>query len=147
MREIKDSPRSQVRIGYDGRVHKTFRGKGAEERFVNEVRILNILQERGCDYVPKIIESDPEKLYLVTTNCGQIVNKMNQDRVDQIFADLETEFGIRHCDPFLRNITYRMQDGRFCVIDFELADDVRSGEKSEASSGLDKAKQEQETSA
>jgi tRNA A-37 threonylcarbamoyl transferase component Bud32 len=33
---------------------------------------------------------------------------------------LET-YGVRHDDPDVRNITYRQTDGRFCVVDFELA--------------------------
>ena len=36
MNEVKDTLRAKVRIGYDGRVHKTFRGPKADERFVNE---------------------------------------------------------------------------------------------------------------
>jgi len=124
MREIKDSQRSLVKIGYDGRVHKTFRGKDAETRFATEVRMLKLLEERGCDYVPLVIDTDPDKLYLCTTNCGQIVNKMSHDKIDLVFGTLEKDFGVVHGDPFLRNITYRMTDGRFCIIDFELADEV-----------------------
>ena len=39
---------------------------------------------------------------------------------DEIFAELE-KYGVRHDDPDIRNVTYRAQDGRFCVIDFEFA--------------------------
>jgi aminoglycoside phosphotransferase (APT) family kinase protein len=28
---------------------------------------------------------------------------------------------VRHDDPDIRNVTYRQSDGRFCVVDFELA--------------------------
>jgi hypothetical protein len=28
---------------------------------------------------------------------------------------------VRHDDPYLRNVTYRPADGRFCLIDFEFA--------------------------
>ena len=48
MHEIKDTARALVRIGYDGRVHKTFRGPLARERFENEVRVLRHLESRGC---------------------------------------------------------------------------------------------------
>ena len=48
MREMKNTPRSTVHIGFDGRVHKRFSGKCAQERFENEVRILEYLEERGC---------------------------------------------------------------------------------------------------
>jgi hypothetical protein len=30
-------------------------------------------------------------------------------------------YGVRHDDPFLRNVTYRTSDGQFCLIDFEFA--------------------------
>jgi hypothetical protein len=38
----------------------------------------------------------------------------------ELFAELET-YGVRHDDAFLRNVTYRATDGRFCLIDFEFA--------------------------
>jgi len=37
-----------------------------------------------------------------------------------LFAEL-VKFGVRHDDPDIRNVTYRTSDGRFCLIDFELA--------------------------
>ena len=43
----KDGIRSIVRIGYDGKVHKTFRGTGADARFANEVKVLKVLEDRG----------------------------------------------------------------------------------------------------
>jgi serine/threonine protein phosphatase PrpC len=46
---------------------------------------------------------------------------MSEQRMHEIFAELES-YGVRHDDPFLRNITYRASDGRFCVIDFEFAE-------------------------
>ena len=120
MREIKDTGRAIVRIGYDGKVHKTFRGPNAEDRFKNEVRVLKHLEERGCTFVPKLLESDPETLKIVTTNCGARVERLSDTRVAELFQELEA-FGVRHDDPYLRNVTYRASDGRFCLIDFELA--------------------------
>ena len=120
MHEVKDTRRALVRIGYDSRVHKTFRGHQARERFENECRILKFLEEKGCDFVPRLLESDPEKLYICTTNCGRHVDHLPEDRVAELFAQLAA-FGVEHDDPFLRNVTYRISDGRFCVIDFELA--------------------------
>ena len=120
MHEVKDTRRAKVRIGYDGRVHKTFRGHQARERFENEVRVLRHLEERGCDFVPRVLETDPERLLLVTDNCGGRVEHMSGERMQEVFAELE-RFGIRHEDRFLRNITYRIRDGRFCIIDFEFA--------------------------
>jgi tRNA A-37 threonylcarbamoyl transferase component Bud32 len=118
--EIKDTARAKVRIGFDGRVFKSFRGPKAEERFANEVRILEYLERRGCNFVPRVLETNPAELLLVTSSCGARVEHMSEERVKQIFAEVE-EYGVRHDDPFLRNITYRNTDGRFCVIDFEFA--------------------------
>jgi tRNA A-37 threonylcarbamoyl transferase component Bud32 len=120
MLEAKDTLRALVRIGYDGRVHKTFRGPQAQERFDNEVRVLRHLEARGCDFVPRLLEAHPEELRMVTTNCGQRVDHLGEARLRELFAGLET-FGVRHDDPFLRNVTYRASDGRFCLIDFEFA--------------------------
>jgi tRNA A-37 threonylcarbamoyl transferase component Bud32 len=58
MHEVKDTQRAQVRIGFDGRVHKTFRGREAYVRFENEVRVLRYLKERGCPFVPQLLEVD-----------------------------------------------------------------------------------------
>ncbi len=120
MIEAKNTQRAVVRIGYDGRVHKEFRGANAADRFANEVKVLKYLEARGCSFVPKLLESDAENLRLVTTNCGARVEQMGDERMKEIFAELEN-FGVRHDDAFLRNITYRASDGRFCVIDFEFA--------------------------
>jgi tRNA A-37 threonylcarbamoyl transferase component Bud32 len=120
MREMKDTARALVRISYDGRVHKTFRGHLAQERFNHEVRVLRRLEERGCTFVPRLLEVDPETLKIVTTNCGTRVDQLNPERQKEIFAELE-QYGVRHEDRELRNITYRAADGRFCVIDFEFA--------------------------
>ncbi|MBX3748581.1 MAG: serine/threonine protein phosphatase [Opitutaceae bacterium] len=120
MQEAKDTRRALVHIGYDGRVHKTFRGHQARERFENEVRVLRHLEAAGCDFVPRVLETDPANLKLITTSCGTRVDHMNEERMKALFAELE-QYGVRHDDPFLRNITYRFSDGRFCIIDFELA--------------------------
>jgi tRNA A-37 threonylcarbamoyl transferase component Bud32 len=120
MHEIKDTARALVRIGYDGRVHKTFRGHLAKERFDHEVRVLRHLEERGCTFVPRLLEVDPDSLKIVTTHCGRLVDQLNPERQAEVFAELE-QYGVRHEDRELRNITYRIADGRFCVIDFEFA--------------------------
>ena len=120
MHEIKDTARAMVRIGYDGKVHKTFRGPKAQERFENEVRVLRYLEKRGCNFVPKVIETDPETLYMVTTNCGSRVDHLGEARMKELYEELE-QYGVRHDDAFLRNVTYRNTDGRFCLIDFEFA--------------------------
>jgi tRNA A-37 threonylcarbamoyl transferase component Bud32 len=84
------------------------------------VRVLRRLEERGCTFVPRLLEVEPENLKIVTTNCGTRVDQLNPERQKEIFAELE-QYGVRHEDRELRNITYRASDGRFCVIDFEFA--------------------------
>ncbi len=120
MHEVKDTQRAQVRIGFDGRVHKTFRGREAFVRFQNEVRVLRYLEQRDCDFVPRLLEVDEAGLKIVTTNCGSRVDQLNPERMKELFAELET-FGVRHDDREMRNVTYRTSDGRFCLIDFEFA--------------------------
>ena len=72
MHEAKNTARALVRIGFDGRVHKYFRGPQAKERYDNEVRVLRFLEAKKCNFVPKIILAENEELYLVTTNAGKI---------------------------------------------------------------------------
>ena len=120
MNQVKDTARATVRLGYDGRVHKTFRGPQAPERFANEVRVLQYLEQRGCPFVPRLLSSEPDKLLMVTTNCGSRVERMDDARVAELFAELEA-YGVRHDDRYLRNITYSPQLARFCLIDFEFA--------------------------
>jgi tRNA A-37 threonylcarbamoyl transferase component Bud32 len=120
MDQVKDTLRALVRIGYDGRVYKTFRGPKAQERFDNEVKVLRHLEKRGCSFVPRLLESDPGQMRIVTTNCGSRVDHLDDKRRDEIFAEL-AQFGVRHDDAETRNVTYRMSDGRFCLIDFEFA--------------------------
>lgn len=118
--EIKDTLRALVRISYDGRVTKTFRGPQAAERFANELRVLRHLEARACPFVPRLLENDPETLRLVTTNCGSRVEHLDDNRTREIFAEL-LAYGVRHDDAEARNITYNPRTGRFCVIDFEFA--------------------------
>ena len=132
MHEMKDTARATVRIGYDGRVHKTFRGPLARERFNHEVRVLRYLEERGCTFVPRLWEVEPADLKIVTTNCGRRVDRLNEERQREVFAELE-KYGVRHEDRELRNITYRVSDGRFCIIDFEFATILDDGTGHEVS--------------
>jgi hypothetical protein len=120
MEVVKDTLRAMVRISYDGKVYKQFYGPKADERFANEVRILRYLETRQCPFVPRLLDSDPEKLAIVTTNCGSRVEHLDEARARELFAELET-FGVKHEDAEVRNVTYRQTDGRFCLIDFEFA--------------------------
>jgi Ser/Thr protein kinase RdoA (MazF antagonist) len=120
MLRVKDTLRATVHLSFDGRVVKVYHGPDAPTRFANEVAVLRHLEARGCGFVPKLLEADPEKLRIVTTNCGSRVEHLDDDRARELFAELE-RFGVRHDDPDIRNVTYRRSDGRFCVIDFEFA--------------------------
>ena len=117
---VKDTLRATVRGGYDGRVYKQFRGPRADERFANEVQVLRYLENRACPFVPRLLEADAEELRIVTSNCGSRVDHLDEARSRELFAELE-RYGVRHDDAEMRNVTYRMQDGRFCLIDFEFA--------------------------
>ncbi len=120
MHQVKDTLRATVRIGYDGKVHKTFRGPKAAERFANEVKMLEFLEAADCPFVPRLIEADPATLKMVTTSCGTRVDHLDEDKRKELFDELET-YGVKHEDPEVRNVTYRQSDGRFCLIDFEFA--------------------------
>ena len=120
MEEVKDTLRATVRVSYDGRVYKTFRGPDAQERFAKEVKVLRHLERAKCNFVPRLLEANAEMLRIVTTNCGVRVEHLDKQRAAEVFAELEP-YGVRHEDAEVRNITYRQTDGRFCVIDFEFA--------------------------
>jgi tRNA A-37 threonylcarbamoyl transferase component Bud32 len=120
MLKVKDTLRATVHLSFDGRVVKAYHGPSAKERFENETRVLKHLEARKCPFVPRLLEADAENLRIVTTNCGQRVEQLDDQRRTELFAELE-KFGVRHDDPDVRNVTYRFSDGRFCLIDFEFA--------------------------
>jgi tRNA A-37 threonylcarbamoyl transferase component Bud32 len=120
MLKVKDTLRATVNLTFDGRVIKAYHGPNARERFDKETHILRFLQDRNCPFVPRLLEADPEKLRIITNNCGSRVEHLDEARCKEIFAELE-KFGVRHDDPDIRNVTYRSSDGRFCLIDFEFA--------------------------
>ena len=120
MLQVKDTLRSTVQLSFDGRVFKTYHGADAEQRFNNEVLVLRHLEARGCGFVPRLLEANESRHRIITTNCGSRVEHLDEERRKTLFAELE-QFGVRHDDPDMRNVTYRQSDGRFCVIDFEFA--------------------------
>lgn len=126
MPEAKNTRRAIVHIGFDGRVHKYFRGPQAKERYENEVRVLEFLEKHECPFVPRVLDKDAGALYLVTSNCGSRVERLGEDKRKQIFSELE-QYGVRHEDAEVRNITYDARIGRFCVIDFEFATILEPG--------------------
>lgn len=132
MLKVKDTLRATVNLTFDGRVIKAYHGPDALKRFENEVRVLRHLAERGCEFVPKLLEADEKQVRIITSNCGARVQYLDEKRTKELFAELEP-FGVRHDDPDLRNVTYRQQDGRFCLIDFEFATILPESEKSSKS--------------
>lgn len=120
MLQVKDTLRSTVQVSFDGRVFKTYHGPDAPTRYANEVRVLEHLAARGCGFVPRLLEADPSKPRIITSNCGVRVQHLDAERTRELFAELET-YGVRHDDPEMRNVTYRQSDGRFCIVDFEFA--------------------------
>jgi hypothetical protein len=124
MLQVKDTLRATVQLSFDGRVFKTYHGPDAQSRFEREVRVLRFLEARGCGFVPRLLETDADKPRIITTECGTRVEHLDAERARELFAELET-YGVRQDDPDIRNITYRQSDGRFCVVDFELATILR----------------------
>lgn len=122
MRELKDGIRAEVRLDWTNRVHKRFRGTGADERYAKEVEVLRVLEERGCPNVPRLLEEHPEENYFVTSSCGSPAPNVSKRKSDELFKELEEKYGVRHLDQAPRNITYDPWSGRFCMIDFELAE-------------------------
>lgn len=120
MLKVKDTLRSTVNLTFDGRVVKAYHGPQARERFDNEVKVLRYLEQQGCGFVPRVLEADPVEMRMVTTSCGSHVERIDNERLQELLAELET-YGVHHDDPDPRNVTYRQSDGRFCLVDFELA--------------------------
>ncbi len=120
MLQVKDTLRATVHLSFDGRVLKTYHGPDAKARFTREVEVLRHLAARGCGFVPRLLEADASRPRIITTNCGTRVEHLDNERTRELFAELEA-YGVRHDDPDMRNVTYRQSDGRFCLIDFELA--------------------------
>ncbi len=120
MLQVKQTLRATVQVSFDGRVYKTFHGPDARQRFDKEVQVLRYLDARQCGFVPRLLEADSTKLRIITSNCGTRVEHLDAERARELFSELES-FGVRHDDPDIRNVTYRQSDGRFCIVDFELA--------------------------
>jgi tRNA A-37 threonylcarbamoyl transferase component Bud32 len=118
--KVKDTLRSTVSLTFDGRVVKSYHGPGARERFHHEVEVLRYLEQQRCKFVPRLLEADPVEMRIVTTSCGARVERIDDQRLQELLAELES-YGVHHDDPDPRNVTYRQSDGRFCLVDFELA--------------------------
>ncbi|MAV39283.1 MAG: serine/threonine protein phosphatase [Puniceicoccaceae bacterium] len=126
MQEKKNSAFARVQITYDGRVSKWFLGPQAKERYANEVQVLEYLEKQSCPFVPHLLSKEDSELKIETTNCGQKVEHLSEEKCRALFDELES-YGVRHRDQALRNITYNAQLGRFCLIDFEFATILEPG--------------------
>ncbi len=84
------------------------------------MKVLQYLENRGCPFVPHLLESDPAVLRIVTSNCGSRVEHLDAERQKEIYDEL-LQYGVRHEDAEMRNVTYSQSAGRFCLIDFEFA--------------------------
>ena len=120
MLKVKDTPRSTVHLTFDGRVVKSYHGPDARGRFDHEVEVLRYLEQQRCEFVPRLLEAHPVEMRIVTTSCGSRVERIDEERLRELLAELES-YGVHHDDPDPRNVTYRQSDGRFCLVDFELA--------------------------
>jgi len=120
MHRFKDTAQAKVSMLNNGTVEKSYRGPGAEHRFENEVRVLRHLQKAECSFVPRLLSADAETLTIRMTHCGQPVQHLDARRLRSLFLELE-DYGVRHNDPYGRNITYEPVSGHFCIIDFEFA--------------------------
>lgn len=127
MRTIKNTEQAAVCIGFDGRVQKFYRGPSAEERYANEIKVLQYLEEQQCPFVPQVIQTIPEELSIVISHCGTQVEHVREERLQMLFDELES-YGVQHNDPFQRNVTYEAHSGRFFLIDFEFATILETGE-------------------
>ncbi len=121
MLEFKNTGRARVVNAFDGRVIKCFNGPNAVSRFQNERRVLRHLNELECPFVPRLMDSSSSRLSITTEYCGQSVERLPEERVQQLFARLRG-YGVRHDDPALRNILYDSRSHEFMLIDFELAE-------------------------
>jgi len=121
VRNLKDGIRSLVRIDFYGNVYKYFRGTDKEKRCANEVLILKELEKRNCPNVPRLLEHNLEDCWIKTTNCGSPADSITKKKADLLFLHLKENYNVEHDDPEPRNITYNMNTGEFCIIDFELA--------------------------
>jgi len=99
MRVLKDSEeRCLVYLDeVNQHVIKEFKGHKSQTRFQNEVDILKFLNEKNCDFVPQLIESDKKSLKIVTTYTGETLEEIDEFKHADIHNRLES-LGVTHND-------------------------------------------------
>jgi len=122
--------RTRVVLADDLYIMKTFIGKKAEERFRNECSVLSYLNQRGCPFVPKVLECDEETLTVKIDYCGEPFlksketeeyKKIIEKRIFALFEELEKVYNVKHNDKELRNANIN-KNGEIFIIDFELSE-------------------------
>ena len=121
MQLLKNTQRARVTRSSNGSISKCFSGPNKEERFANEVKVLQHLNQTGCDFVPKLLSYNEETLCIVTTTVGEHVQHISERKLESDFQELEA-YGVIHGDRASRNVLYHHGLGRFSVIDFEFAE-------------------------
>ena len=121
MQLLKNTQRARVTRSSNGSISKCFSGPNKEERFANEVKVLQHLNQSGCDFVPKLLSYNEETLCIVTTTVGEHVQHISERKLESVFQELEA-YGVIHGDRASRNVLYHHGLGRFSVIDFEFAE-------------------------
>ena len=123
MQLLKNTQRARVTRSSNGSITKYFSGPNKEERFANELKVLQHLNKSGCDFVPKLLSFDEATLSIVTTTVGEHVQHISDQKLESVFQELEA-YGVIHGDRASRNVLYHHGMGRFSVIDFEFAEVV-----------------------
>jgi len=110
--ESQDTPAPTVHLSFGWPVFKAYHGPDAPKRFTNEVLVLRHLRSAGCHSVPACSKRMKKKPADRPANCGSRVDRLDETRIKELFAELET----LACDTMIRTSgtwTYRMSDGRF----------------------------------
>ena len=95
---LKKSHRCVVKFDKDNKqIVKKFIGDNAEERFNNEIAILTHLEDKGCECVPKILDTDNENLTIKETFVGSPVLSITEADHRVLHNRVEA-FGVYHND-------------------------------------------------
>jgi hypothetical protein len=126
MLQVKDTLRSTVkRLSFDGRAFKTYHGPDALDALnAKEVRgVAPSWKLTDVGFVPQA----PRRRFATSSRSSPATAASRVEHLDDKRSPAGTvrrnwsPYGVRHDDPDMRNVTYRQSDGRFCIVDFELA--------------------------
>ena len=131
MRNLKDGIRSLVKIDFYGNVHKYFRGTDKEKRFTNEIRILKASNNVAVNMCPATSNPTRVSSTLLPATVALQLQISQRKKPRKSFVISKKNMVSATMIRFPRNITYDPNEGRFCVIDFELATLLDDPSKSE----------------